>query len=133
LQYVHVRFGIKKDLHAKIQIILQKYQKANPDVGSIKQLAKKLCQKDFFLDKENTNPVAPCVVANKIFLGNKYYATADSYGDEDKLLMCMACYYIRNASYPKEFEVFLTLIQVRVLYDLANIKPNGVDNVLALF
>jgi hypothetical protein len=68
------------------------------------------------------------------FLGNNLNAPADCYNDEDKLLMCMACYYIRNVSYPKFYEVFLTLIQVRVFNDLANInKSSGIDKILAFF
>jgi hypothetical protein len=133
-EYIQVRFGKKKDLLSKIGVMLRKYQMTHPLINTMKSLAQKLCTKNFFNDNAISKPNVPCIVADTIYLGNSYFSNAENYSDEEKVLICMACYYIRNASYPKEFEVFLTLIQMRIFNDMGNINQNhDVDNVIALF
>jgi hypothetical protein len=112
--------------------MIAKYKKSDPNVDTIKKLSEKLVKKSFFGEISNSRPVSPCVISNQIYLGNNYFAKADGYTDEEKLLICMGCYYIRNAAYPKHFDIFLTLIQIRIFCDLSNISKNGVDEVLAL-
>jgi hypothetical protein len=130
--FVHTRFGDIKQLVSKIKVLVAKYNSSNSSVSSVKQLSEKLCKKDLFCNLNDT-PNVPCIVGNKIYLGNKYFAEADQYTDEEKVLICIACYYIRNISYPAEYDVFMTLIQIRIFNDMTNITQNiEVDNIIAL-